>query len=194
MDDSTCSFDGCDKQKSSKGLCGGHYTQLRKGNQLKPLGKRSISHSMSYAERFHFYISKTDTCWNWTGPVHSTGYGEMYMHGKEHRAHRLSYITHYGPIPDGLFIDHKCHNRLCVNPEHLRIADAKLNAENLTGGQSGKTSAHRGVSWSKSSKKWRALVGHQGKLIHVGYFMLESEAAEAAKSKRLELFQYGDGR
>ena len=42
-------------------------------------------------------------------------------------AHRVAYEKAYGPIPEGLVIDHLCRNGLCVNPEHLEAVTRKEN-------------------------------------------------------------------
>jgi hypothetical protein len=34
-------------------------------------------------------------------------------------AHCASWLIHYGPIPDGLFVLHRCDNPPCVRPDHL---------------------------------------------------------------------------
>jgi hypothetical protein len=36
-------------------------------------------------------------------------------------AHRASYKTFIGPIPDDKRIVHICGNRLCINPQHLKL-------------------------------------------------------------------------
>lgn len=64
-------------------------------------------------------------CWNWNGYIDDTGYGQF---KRSLRAHRVSWELKNGPIPKGLCILHKCHNRRCVNPDHLYCGTHKDNA------------------------------------------------------------------
>jgi hypothetical protein len=43
----------------------------------------------------------------------------MTVSKRSRAAHRVSYETFVGPIPQGLQIDHLCRVRNCVNPQHL---------------------------------------------------------------------------
>lgn len=68
-------------------------------------------------------------CWEWTGTV-VNGYGQIRRGGKDlpkAKTHRVSYELAYGPIPDGLTIDHLCRNQICVNPAHLEAVDIREN-------------------------------------------------------------------
>jgi hypothetical protein len=82
-------------------------------------------------------------CWQWTGSLNK-GYGSTswgYEHKLKSAAHRVVYTILIGRIPDGLSLDHTCHNvdptckggvtcqhRACVNPAHM---DPCTKVENL---------------------------------------------------------------
>lgn len=74
------------------------------------------------ARRFWLYVDTSggpDSCWPWKGGHYPNGYGKSSYMGTDIGAHRLSWIVHFGPIPNSVWVLHKCDNRWCNNPSHL---------------------------------------------------------------------------
>jgi hypothetical protein len=71
-----------------------------------------------------------DACWPWLGRrMVKEPYGVGVFFGKTHfLAHRMSWILHFGPIPDGLLVCHRCDNPPCVNPQHFFLGDDAANS------------------------------------------------------------------
>lgn len=70
-------------------------------------------------------------CWLWTmadsGSGRGGGYPRMKLNNRTCAVHRVSFVNVHGYVPGNKQIDHKCRNRLCVNPDHLEMVSHREN-------------------------------------------------------------------
>lgn len=140
-----------------------------------------------YEERFWSKVSVSDSsCWLWTaGKV--DGYGTFRLGNSKQKAHRI--VARALGMDMSLEIDHRCFNRACVRPDHLRPVSHKQNMEHARGPYRNSTTGVRGVFWHKRNKKYVARVGR----VSLGYFVELAEAEKAVIAARRELFTHDDG-
>ncbi len=69
-------------------------------------------------ERFWSKVQRAgdDECWYWRAGI-VKGYGQFWIAGKNHYAHRVSYLLTHGWMPET--VRHSCDNPPCCNPAHL---------------------------------------------------------------------------
>lgn len=135
-----CNVDDCSEKvgpKGARGMCPRHYQQWQKTGS--PTGTLRIA----AIDRFMNRVAQQGDCWMWTGSDNGDGYGMFSDRPKYRwivRSHRWSYEFFIADIPDGLNLDHLCHNadpfcpggptcrhRRCVNPWHLEPVPTLLN-------------------------------------------------------------------
>lgn len=183
-----CPIEGCSRKITVRGMCGTHYERFR----VHGSPHKVINIYRDDEARFWSKVEKSETCWNWQASKVHAGYGHLGIQGKTIQAHRYSYELQNGPIPEGMEIDHICHNPACVNPKHLRVVTPKQNQENKKGASSRSTTGVRGVYWVKSKKRYIGSVGHYGKYYKTRHFRTLEEAAEAVLELRIKLHTHND--
>lgn len=125
-------------------------------------------------ERLERHTDRSGDCWPWTGRIDQEGYGQIAVDRRPRLAHRVAYEEFIGPIPDGLQVDHLCHNadlscpgrqaclhRRCINPEHLEAVTAAVNTARARAGRDigsqgpgWKTECIRGHAFDEENTHW----------------------------------------
>lgn len=90
-------------------------------SRKRPPVRRGRRHGLSLAEiiEWNGIPEPTTGCSLWLGPLSNNGYGHFRYDNRDLLAHRVAYELAKGPIPDGLFVCHRCDFPPCVNPDHL---------------------------------------------------------------------------
>lgn len=82
----------------------------------------------------------------------------------------------------GLEGDHLDHDRLNDRLSNLRVVTHALNSQNKPSYPG--SSRFRGVSWNKANQRWHAYVQVDGKMLNLGLFDDEEDAARVASEAR----------
>ena len=139
---------------------------------------------LEWAKDTYYYDPKTGDLVNKkTGCVSiglsGNGYRYVYYSRGRRRAlrqHRIIYLWFTGEQPD--ILDHINNDRQDNRIENLRPATNQENQRKRP--NSGRNrSGYKGVSWTKSKKKWRACATKDYKHVHLGFYDDPIEAAKA---------------
>ena len=184
-----CAVEGCDRPSRSREYCGPHYKRLLRHGS--PLGGAASRDRRSVPERFNDgYAIVESGCWEWLKGLDAHGYGVIRSGGSKVSAHRYSLATFSG-LEDVGEVDHKCRNRKCVNPEHLRQVKRHENTQNQATIRQSR-SGYRGVAWHEHSKSWHVVVKFLGHQHSGGYFKDVHAAGRAAIELRNSLYTHTD--
>lgn len=127
--------------------------------------------------------------WKWT--LSSYGYAyraERYRDSEGKRKqnsiwmHRVIMNT-----PLGMDTDHINGDRLDNTQANLRVVTRSQNNMNRIS-EKNTTSKYKGVFWEKRRKRWQAAISINKKLIYIGMFKDEADAALAYNLKAAEIF------
>jgi len=114
----------------------------------------------------------------------SIGYIYIKLDRVSHPSHRIAWLIYHGKFPDNQ-IDHingiRNDNRIVNLRDVTRVENSK-NQKRSSNNSSGIT----GVSWDKSSNRWRAQITSFGVNINLGCFIDINEASEARANAEKE--------
>lgn len=144
-------------------------------------------------ERFLSHVSKDaeSGCWHWGSTIKRDGYGQFWLQGASHRAHRVSWVLFRGEIPQGKWVLHHCDTPRCVNPDHLWLGD---NSENqIDCARKGRTNLQRHPEQSRfndPSVIRRGSGSHMAKITEAQAFMIR-ELWKSGMTERMIGVAYG---
>ena len=173
----------CESNVIARGLCRNHYMQERRAGTLLPKTKEQSS---------LYILNRTSVsdngCWEWKQSKFN-GYGRLVRDGRSWPAHAYSYIVFVGPIPKGKQINHKCHNRCCVNPSHLYAGTQKENVRDMNlSGRRNQAKGSRGGNSKITEEIAKQIFYHDGiaKII-ADKFSVSISLVYAIKKKKIWL-------
>lgn len=86
----------------------------------------------------------------WNGLKTVGGYGRLNCAGEMRLAHRVAYELYVGPVPDGVWVLHRCDCPPCVNPAHLFLGNvADNNRDKAEKGRAPKGETHPNAKFSE---------------------------------------------
>lgn len=110
--------------------------------------------------------------------IYSIGYAARYIRINKTKRKMISMHRIIMGRPAGMEVDHINHNILDNRKKNLRIVTHGQNMYNMKLSKSN-TSGYKGVSWSKTAKKWSGLIQVNNKSIWLGNFKIKEDAAMA---------------
>jgi hypothetical protein len=127
------------------------HTKLRNceacGRLFVPRGSKHFYCTPACNIACNTVVNHDTGCVEWTGYCRPSGHGQLNAPDGYERTglvHRLVFIMHHGPIPDGLVVRHRCDNPPCCNIEHLElgtqaqnVADAQARDRHQRGSRNG---------------------------------------------------------
>ncbi len=118
------------------------------------------------------------------GYITKKGYRSVEINGKAYPCHRLAWLYMTGKFPEKQ-VDHINHikddNRWC-NLREVTNQENQMNTPIRLDNTSGVT----GVYWKKENSKWSACIRFDGKLNHLGYFLLKEDAIASRKEAEIK--------
>jgi hypothetical protein len=139
-----------------RGRCAMCHEYWRTHDTDRPLGPLRLpgGDEARTLARFWSHVTKSDSCWLWTGGRYGNGYGRIFVNGHMEPAHRYAYQLTHGAISNGQRVRHTCDTPLCVRNDgdnaHLILGTQADNIHDMVERKRhvyGERSPHAKLTW-----------------------------------------------
>lgn len=175
-----CSIDGCTAKHFGKGLCNRHYMRLRRHGTTgtNEYIRRQVQEFMTEGDIVRIPLTRGKQAIIDASDLHLV---------RPHIWRALkSKGSWYAITGDGLYLhqlimgsregtDHRDRDGLNNRRANLRPCSQQENSRNRSFRKH--SSRYKGVSWNARRNKWEAHIGHRGKVLWIGNYDVEEDAA-----------------
>jgi hypothetical protein len=180
-----CAVAECLNKRYSLSYCIKHYRRFKRWGDPE----KTVSHEPP-SERAKRYTEQRGSCLVWTGGISKRGYGLIWVAGRSALAHRTLWQEKHGELPPNIEIDHICHNRACVNLDHLRPVSKGENQQNRRGANAQSKTGLRGVR--RVGNSWWGQARLNGVTYRTPTFGTPEESNSAVIDIRRTLFTHSE--
>lgn len=151
--------------------------------------KQSLDYDHETGEfRWKIAVARKIAAGSIAGSMKSDGRLRIQFQGKNYLAYRLAWLLTYGKWPNGM-IDHLDGNTLNNCSSNLRDVSCSVNGQNQRKAKSSNKTGLLGVSFDKSTSKFKAQIQLNGKKTHLGLFLTPELAYAAYLAVKRELHE-----
>jgi len=115
-----CNVDGCGYRGTlTRGYCRKHYRAMMRSGELQKTSTQDLLKKQENLFKSRC-IKRESGCIEFIGKRYNNSeHGRTQNGNVTMAAHRYAWELVNGPIPDGIYILHKCDNLICINLDHL---------------------------------------------------------------------------
>jgi HNH endonuclease len=106
------------------------------------------------------YVEPNSGCWLWLGAMVGS-YGVVRIANRNVYIHRFCREWFFGPIREGLILDHLCRTPRCCNPIHVEAVTYKMNTNRGRRFNAEKTHCKRGHPFDEANTYIHPSDGHR---------------------------------
>lgn len=139
VSDRTCKIEGCEQPLACRGWCQMHYVRWKTHGDPGSAARVYVRPRATDEDRLRHTgwtpvvrVPELGECWEWNGGINpKSGYGILRTGARTEPPHRVAYRVFIGDLDSSEFVLHRCDNRRCVRPDHLRVGTNQANMDDM---------------------------------------------------------------